>query len=182
VATIYTHAFFGLGLGKCCTVGKPPWSFWLLVGFLPIVPDFDAFSRAAYGSLWGHRGYTHSFAFALALALVAAAPTYRYFRMRFWVLAAIFFLVTASHGVLDTFTNGGFGIPWFWPINNYRFGPWGPIVVQDIGFEFPDPRTSRSIQTELRWVWLPTTVAVVIVMMLRRLRQMLTRTTEQPKA
>jgi inner membrane protein len=170
MATIYTHAFLGLGLGKCCTDRRLPWLFWLLAGFLPIVPDFDAFSYAAYGSLWGHRGYTHSFAFALGLGLVAAAATYRYFRMRFWVLCLIFFMLTASHGVLDAFTNGGFGIPWFWPINNYRFGPWGPIVVQDIGFEFPNPWTSRSIRTELLWVWLPTSIVTTCVVVGRRFR------------
>jgi inner membrane protein len=142
--------------------------FWALALALPIVPDLDAFSRAAYGSITGHRGWTHSLAFALAAGLLTAGVTYRYLRARFWLLAGFFFLITASHGFLDACTDGGFGIPFFWPLTDHRFGPWGPIRVQDIGFEFPDPRSSRSIRTELLWVWLPSALLLTAVLGWRR--------------
>jgi hypothetical protein len=41
--TIYTHGAVGLGLGKLFTGRRMPWPFWLLAGFLPMVPDFDVF-------------------------------------------------------------------------------------------------------------------------------------------
>jgi inner membrane protein len=170
MCTIYTHAVAGLGLGKLCFARTLPWSFWLLAGFLPIVPDFDVFTHHAYGSILGHRGYTHSLAFALLICLVVAGLTYRYFQIRFLLLWGFFFLATASHGILDAFTNGGFGIPLLWPLISTRFGPWGPMQVPDIGFEWPDPRVSRSVRTEMLWVWLPTAVLVVLVMGYRRWR------------
>src|SRR5262249_16828417 len=135
---------------------------------LPIAPDFDVFFERPYGSIWGHRGFTHSLFVALVVGLLAAGSTFKYFKMPFWRLAGFFFVITASHGVLDAFTNGGFGIPFFWPLADHRFGPWGPIQVQDIGFELPDPRISRSIRTELLWVWLPTGLLVALVVVCRR--------------
>ncbi|NIM77978.1 MAG: hypothetical protein GTO20_04240 [Candidatus Aminicenantes bacterium] len=45
-----------------------------------------------------------------------------------------FFLLTASHGVLDAFTNGGLGIALLSPFDTTRhFSPWQPIEVAPIG-------------------------------------------------
>jgi inner membrane protein len=181
MATIYTHAFVGLGIGKVFATRRLPAWFWLLACFLPIVPDFDAFSSAAYGSLWGHRGFTHSLCFALGLSLLAAALAYRLLPVKFWPLWVLFFLMVASHGILDALTDGGFGIPFFWPFSNHRYGPCGPIHVQDIGFEIPDPRVSRSVRTELLYVWLPTTVLVGLVLIYRLERRMSRRAGSGPE-
>jgi inner membrane protein len=171
MATIYTHAFAGVGLASLLTPRPQRLAYWLLAGFLPVLPDFDSFSYAAYGSLSGHRGFTHSLAFALAVGLLTAGVTFRYLHVRFWPLFGLFFLVTASHGVLDAFTNGGFGIPFLWPFTDHRWGPYGPINVSDIAFELPDPRTSRAVRTELLYVWLPLGVAVVLTEGYRWLRR-----------
>jgi inner membrane protein len=160
MATIYTHAFAGVGMASLLTPRPKPPIFWTLAALLPVVPDFDSFSYAAYGSPYGHRGLTHSLVFALGVGLVAAAASFRFCHVRFWPLFGLFFLITASHGVLDAFTNGGYGIPFFWPLTETRWGPYGPIKVSDIGFEFPDPRKSRTLQTELLYVWLPLGTAV----------------------
>jgi inner membrane protein len=170
--TIYTHAVVGLGLGAVFTARRMPPLYWALACCLPIIPDLDAFSFAGYGSsILGHRGFTHSLGFALGVGLAAALVTYRYFRMPFWALGALFFAITASHGVLDAFTRGGDGIPFFWPFSDHRFGGWGPVLVPDIGLEIPDPRTSRAVRGELLWVWLPTGVLVGLVTVYRRLRR-----------
>lgn len=123
MATIYSHAFAGVGLASVLTPRSKPLLYWALAGFLPILPDFDVFSISPYGSIVGHRGFTHSLVFALGIGLITAAATFRYFRMHFWPLFGLFFLVTASHGILDAFTNGGFGIPFFWPFDDRRWGP-----------------------------------------------------------
>src|SRR5256885_1074545 len=154
MVTPYTHGIVGLGLGKIFAGQRVPLLFWGLAAFLPIAPDVDAFSTATYGSMAGHRGWTHSLLFALGLALLSAGLTFRYFKVNFWSLLLFFFIITASHGVLDAFTNGGCGIPFFWPFYNHQCGPWGPIQVADIGFELPDPRASKSIRQELLWIWL----------------------------
>src|SRR5947209_18336177 len=111
MATVYTHALLGLALARVVTARPRPAAFWLLAALLPVVPDFDVFSLAAYGSPWGHRGFTHSLLFALLAGLAAAGLTFRYFRVNFWDLLGFFFVVTASHGLLDACTNGGYGIP-----------------------------------------------------------------------
>ncbi len=178
--TIYTHAVVGLGLGKTCTSRPLRWPFWVLAGLLPMLPDADSFVNAPYGSLLGHRGVSHSLIFALALGLVAAAATYRPLGVGFGRLAAFFFVATASHGVLDCFTSGGFGIPLFWPLSAARFGPWGPIPVADVGFEWPDPRHSRAVRGELLYVWLPTMVLVTLAVAWRRWRAAPARTPGLP--
>jgi inner membrane protein len=148
-----------------------PVLFWPLAALLPIVPDLDAFSDAPYGTALGHRGFTHSLCFAFVLGLVAAVMTFRYIKVNVWTLSCLFFVITASHGLLDALTNGGEGIPFFWPASDHRFGPWGPIHVADIADELPNPWRSRAIQTELLWVWLPMTIVVGAVMLSRRARK-----------
>ena len=64
-------------------------------------------------------------------------------------------------------TWGGEAIPFFWPMGR-RYGNWGPILVSDIVFELPDPRTSRSVRAELLWVWLPIALLVVVTQVFRR--------------
>lgn len=163
MATLYTHAAVGLAIGRCCVDRGPRWWIWLVAAALPIVPDLDALSDAPYPSAFGHRGFTHSLCFALGIGLVIAAVASRPLKMRFWMTCGLCFLITASHGVLDAFTSGGAGIPFFWPLSERRFGPWGPIHLADIADDFPNPWRSRAIQTELLWVWLPMTIGLGLI-------------------
>jgi inner membrane protein len=147
-----------------------PWTSWGLVIVLPMIPDLDVLSTANYGSPLGHRGITHSLVFAAVLSIVAAGATFRRFRVGWWSLAALFFAIIASHGLLDALTKGGEGIPFFWPFGG-RYGNWGPLPVSDIAFDLPDPRYSRAVSAELLWVWLPTLVVVGLMEVYRRLRR-----------
>jgi inner membrane protein len=174
MATLYTHAFAGIGLARLYAVRPMPWAFWSLAAVLPIIPDLDVFSTAAYGSPLGHRGITHSLLFALSLGIVAAGTTFRCFRVRWWSLMLLFFAIIASHGLLDALTYGGEGIPFFWPLGG-RYGNWGLIPLSDIAFDLPDPRHSRAVCGELLWVWLPTIVVVGLTMLYRRMAR-----SEQP--
>jgi inner membrane protein len=159
MATIFTHSAVGLGLARLYADRPMPWTYWALAAALPVIPDLDAFSTAAYGSPLGHRGITHSLVFALALSAVAAGAMFRRFKVRWWPLACLLFAIVASHGLLDAMTRGGADIPFFWPLGG-RYGNWGPIAVADIAFELPDPRYSRTLRSELLWVWLPMAVAI----------------------
>ena len=147
------------------------WLYWVLAAFLAIFPDVDTFSSAAYDAILGHRGSTHALVFSLWLALLAASLTFRPFRANLWALSGIFFLALASHGLLDALTRGGMPIPFFWPITDQRYGNWGPIPVSDLAFEIPDPRQSRSLRSELLWVWLPTGVFVSLLTLFRAVRR-----------
>ena len=81
-------------------------------------------------------GATHSltFAVAVAAALGLAAPRFRLARVRTFVIAGV---VLASHGLLDTLTDGGLGAALLWPFDLTRyFAPWRPIPVAPIGLDF----------------------------------------------
>jgi inner membrane protein len=172
--TIYTHSVVGLGLARLFARRPMPWAYWGLAAVLPIIPDLDAFSMAAYGSPSGHRGFTHSLAFALAVSTIAAGAACLCFRAckgdrpilpaeklgpsspfrSWWRLAGVFFIISASHGLLDALTRGGFAIPFFWPLPG-RWGNWGPIPASTIGFELPDPFHQPAMRAEMLWIWLP---------------------------
>ena len=134
------------------------------------MPDLDVLSPADYGAPLGHRGLTHSLAFALIVSALAAGATFRYLRVNGWFLASVFFMVIASHGLLDAMTRGGADVPFFWPLD-LCYGNWGPLRVADLAFELPDPRTSRAWRGELLWVWLPTIILVGLVTVYRRWKQ-----------
>jgi inner membrane protein len=170
MCTIYTHAVVGLGLARVAVARPMPWLYWGLAILLPILPDLDSFSTAPYGSALGHRGVTHSLFFAVWVGCFAASLTFRRFRVSFAWLSGLFFVIIASHGLLDALTRGGMPIPFFWPLEA-RYGNWGPIPVSDLAFELPDPWRSRALRGELFWVWLPTAVLVVTVMACRYLRR-----------
>ncbi len=80
-------------------------------------------------------------------------------------------LITASHGLLDAFTNGGKGVGFFIPFDNRRyFLPWHPIQVSPIGFAFFSREGLPVLLSEMLWVWLPTVAVVVPVLLYRRWR------------
>jgi inner membrane protein len=170
MATDYTHTVVGLGLAQVYATRPMPWAYWGLAALLPIIPDLDVFSTAAYGTPLGHRGITHSLVFALALGTLAAGVTFRWFCVKWCSLAALFCAIIASHGLLDALTKGGEDIPFFWPFGG-RYGNWGVIPVSDIALDLPDPRYSRAIRGELLWVWLPMSLVVGVVMVYRRLKR-----------
>lgn len=167
MATLYTHAIAGLGLARLAAAHPMPWSYWALAVILPLVPDLDVFSNAAYGSPLGHRGFTHSLALALTLGFIAACTQSRPLCGRWWVLAGVFSAIAASHGLLDAMTRGSQPIPFFWPLEGC-YGNWGPLPVSDIAFDLPDPRISRAIRSELLWVWTPMIVLVLLASFVRR--------------
>jgi inner membrane protein len=79
------------------------------------------------------------------------------FSKRWWRLVFYFFMVTASHGLLDAFTNGGNGIALLSPITNDRyFFPWTPIEVSPLGIKaLFSKRGLEVLISELLWVWAP---------------------------
>ena len=119
---------------------------------LAMLPDLDVIGFAfgvRYADPWGHRGAAHSLMFALAIAAAIASVvrTAHVSRRRLFGLAA---LVLASHGLLDTLTDGGLGIALLWPFNLTRyFAPWRPIPVAPIGLAFFSPYGLFVSLTEL---------------------------------
>ena len=105
---------------------------------------------------------THSLLFAAAVSLIVVLWVFRNYAKRFsrrwWSLVTFFFLITASHGFLDAFTDGGYGIAFFAPFDNTRyFMPWSPLNVSPLGVHGVfTPYFASVMLSELLWVWLPT--------------------------
>jgi len=166
--TIFTHAVSGLAVGQWDRSADCPRGFWVWTAVCAMLPDADVVAFAfgvPYQSLFGHRGLTHSLAFAAVVGAVAAWAWGREGRSR-WPLFLHFFLVTASHGVLDALTDGGRGIAFFAPVDATRyFFPWTPVHVSPIGGAFftardvdGTPYWARVVGSEVRWVWIPSAI------------------------
>jgi inner membrane protein len=86
-----------------------------------------------YGAPFGHRGALHSLAFGVLVGMIVWAGAL-WLRLPALSIAVTGCLVVASHGLLDTLTDGGKGIALLWPFSNERyFAPWRPIPVAPIG-------------------------------------------------
>jgi inner membrane protein len=118
---------------------------------LSLLPDLDVIGfrlGIPYEAPWGHRGATHSLCFAAGIGLLAAL-TARLGRLPVLRTAVVVFVVVASHGLADAFTDGGLGAALLWPFTDARFfAPWTPIPVAPIGRRFLSMRGLRVAAAE----------------------------------
>jgi inner membrane protein len=75
-------------------------------------------------------------------------------------IAGYLFFCTASHGVLDALTDGGLGVAFLAPFDQSRyFFPVRPVAVSPIGIsEFFSAYGVQILQSEAKWIWLPSLV------------------------
>lgn len=172
--TIITHPAIPLALGL--GLGNKTISPRLLTaGMIAcILPDADVVGISLgvpRGSVWAHRGFTHSLAFAAFIGLLGALWS-RALQTAPWRAFAFLFFATASHGVLDAFTTGGPGIAFLWPLTDARyFAPWRVVEVSPIGItRFLSARGARVLASEIVWIWLPCTAMLALLLAGRRRR------------
>jgi inner membrane protein len=139
------HIAVGLAAAR---IGQPPagvralaWAILLTIA--ACLPDVDvvAFTLGIpYHAPFGHRGAIHSLLFAVisgVLVGLAALPL----NVPAARMALAVGMVMATHGLLDTLTDGGLGVALLWPFSDARyFAPWRPVPVAPIGhrlFEAP---------------------------------------------
>ena len=117
----------------------PQWSSAASWSALSLLPDVDVVGFALgveYRDPWGHRGATHSLTLSVALGFAIGLAA-RWFRRPVLRTALTASAVLASHGLLDTMTDGGLGCALLWPFDLTRyFAPWRPIPVAPIGMDF----------------------------------------------
>ena len=145
----------------------------LLVGIAAsVLPDLDVLAfrlGIPYADDFGHRGFSHSLFFAALVALAAGVAFHALrttFARAFWFV----FIATASHGVLDSFTNGGFGVAFLWPWTGARyFAPMQVIEVSPIGIRpFFSAWGVRVLVSELIWVWAPCAILTALTLAARK--------------
>jgi inner membrane protein len=173
-----THAFVAAAMGRIYTPGIMPLKFWLLAMFCAVLPDcsaiFTRFGVSDY-SLLGHRNFTHSLFFAVIASFVAVWLGFRdvkLFSRHSLSLWLFFFLCTASHGFLDSLTNGGLGIAFYSPFSDERyFMPWTPVEVPEITpQQFLGKWGKKVILSELIWICLPMLTLMLLVVTFRKWR------------
>src|SRR5215208_292058 len=124
------HIAVGMAAARVYHEGRDRgWRSMAAWSALSLLPDADVVGFAlgvSYGDPWGHRGATHSLAAAVAGG-VAAAVAARVARRPAIRTAVVATLVLASHGLLDSLTDGGLGAALLWPFDLTRyFAPWQP--------------------------------------------------------
>jgi inner membrane protein len=171
LASLPSHAVVGLALGTALV--RAP-RLWLVGAACACVPDLDVVGfrfGVAYGDMLGHRGLTHSLPFALAFATLVWLAARRWAPPGEGLPAWLFLvLATASHGILDAFTDGGLGVAFLAPFSGERtFFPWRPIAVSPISVaRFFGERGLRVLASEAVWIWLPAAALVAVSAVARR--------------
>ena len=137
IGHIAVGAAAGRGLRRGFTRGAPGTAAALaFFSAVSMLPDADGIAfplGIPYGAPFGHRGASHSLLAAAAIGAVAGLFGPR-LGLSYRKAALAGAAVAASHGLLDTLTDGGMGIALLWPFSNRRFfAPWRPIPVAPIG-------------------------------------------------
>ncbi|MBW8016697.1 MAG: metal-dependent hydrolase [Planctomycetes bacterium] len=169
--TTITHAVIGAAWAKLFPKQTASWRIYLGSIICSVLADADviAFSLGIpYGHVLGHRGLSHSIFFALILSFVVVFCLFsklKLFSGTWWAFVCFFFIVGASHGILDALTNGGLGIAFFAPFDNTRyFFPWTPLPVSSIGLSVMAIRWKlRVLLYEIIHIWLPISMILMTV-------------------
>lgn len=175
VPSIISHAAVAVAAGMAFGPPKVPNHLWAFSIVCSIIPDADIIGFSfgiPYPHLFGHRGFFHSSFFALLMSLFLVTIFYReaeIFSREWFFYITFFFLLSASHGILDAFTNGGLGIALLSPFDSTRyFFPWRPIMVSPIGiYGFFSKWGLSVMKSELVWIWLPSFLIVVFTKAIR---------------
>lgn len=175
MATLFTHALVGGALSSVSPPRSHPLRLGLVLAGLAVLPDLDVVAfrlGIPYDHPLGHRGFTHSFAFA---ALVGALATAIFFpglglgSRAWWRIALLAAVATASHGILDAFTDAGLGVGFLLPFDDRRFFfPVRPLATSPLGVRaFLDGPALAILGNEVLWIWLP----LGLLLGLRRLQR-----------
>ncbi len=170
--TIITHSVIAASSAYGFSRGRETVKFVLLSLACSLLPDADVvgyhwFYIPSY-SFFGHRGFFHSPFFAALLSICIVCIFYRkevMFSKQWWKYVLYFFIIGASHGLLDAMTNGGNGIALLSPITNNRyFFPWTPIEVSPLSIQsFLSQRGLSVLFSELIWIWVPLSLILVFL-------------------
>jgi inner membrane protein len=170
--TVMTHAIVGIAVGTVAPFARRRPVFWIASAVLPMLPDLDVLGLPLgipFLGLWGHRGISHSVVAAIIVGLGAAVLVHRHVDGRLLPLALYFTVITASHGILDAFTNGGPGVAFFAPLDaNRYFFAWRPLPVSPLASHFFSEWGWDVFRAELVHIWVPALALIGTVRIARR--------------
>jgi len=169
--TVFAHALAGGALAALAPAPLRSRRLFIGLAVVAMLPDADVVGfwfGVPYEHPLGHRGFTHSLCFAALVGWIAPKLLHGREPLRVRVLLGCgYAAATASHGVLDAFTDGGLGIGFWIPFSDERlFAPFRPIMTSSI-----DPmhafgaRGMRVLANEALWIGLPVASVVCLVML-----------------
>ncbi|MGD0136724.1 MAG: metal-dependent hydrolase [Bryobacteraceae bacterium] len=170
--TILTHAVAGIAIAQALAPCSRRAEISLFAAGCAMLPDVDVlgfYFGVPYDSLFGHRGITHSLLFAgLVAVTITLCLRNKALGGDLRVLLCLF-VATASHGVLDAFTNGGLGVAFFAPFHSARyFFPVRPIMVSPLNLgAFLTHRGVSVLLSETNWVWAPSVLVLLVARSVR---------------
>jgi inner membrane protein len=176
MASVISHAVAAAAIVSAAGPANAPTRLRAAAIACAVIPDLDAVGfwlGIPYGSVFGHRGITHSIPFALlsaaAATMLTTPGTPAGLRNRVLLGCG---LAALSHGLLDAATNGGLGVAFFSPFSNHRyFFPFRPIEVSPIGIRpFFSARGVDVLRSEALWIWLPAAALAGIAPVVRHVR------------
>jgi inner membrane protein len=144
------HIAVGAAAGRALGSARPVAAMTLFAA-VSMLPDADGIAfplGIPYSAPFGHRGASHSLAAAVVAGALAGFLG-RHLGLSRTRTAGWAAAVAASHGLLDTLTDGGLGIALLWPFSNRRFfAPWRPIPVAPIGLGMLSARGAYVLAVE----------------------------------
>jgi inner membrane protein len=166
--TFITHAIIGIAGASVVSSKETAKRVWPLSLICSCLPDADVIGfllDVPYEHALGHRGFFHSLTFALLMGIGIGLVFFRdrkVFSQEWWLLTGYFFVLTASHGLLDCLTRGGFGIALLAPFDNSRYEFWWqPFEAAPLGISrWFTSWGFRVIKDELVWIWIPLSILV----------------------
>lgn len=175
MASAFGHAAVSLALGQTGITRRMSWQLLLAGIILSILPDADSIGfryGIAYGSFWGHRGFSHSIVFALLVSGMFQQLFFKQGKSTGEQIRIVLFLFLScvSHSLLDAMTTGGLGVAFFSPFDNRRyFFPFRPIRVSPVNVhEFFTGRGLNVIKSEAIWIGIPCLLIMVSGIMMKR--------------
>jgi inner membrane protein len=131
-----THALVPLAAALAFAKTPIPWRLVLVAAFASAAPDLDWLSthllHAAQGSIYAHRGATHSLFVALTAGLLAAVA-HRALGARPLTAGVVVAAAMASHGLLDMMTDSVQPVAYLWPLSSDRlFADWRPLHSSEV--------------------------------------------------
>jgi inner membrane protein len=174
MASIFGHVLAASAMGSTFFKAQTNRKTLLLAGFCAFAPDLDVLGfewGVSYGSIWGHRGFTHSLLFCGLMGVVLAWLFFRKHpqvgRIAVWCACS-----AVSHPLLDMLTDGGRGCALFWPWSDARlFFPIRPILVSPLGASnFFSAWGLEVLASEAYWIGMPALLLVAAAHWWRRMR------------
>jgi len=170
--SIFGHSAIGATAAYVCKTQFPEINFGRFCAVSVVaanLPDIDIVIHRGILSQFeplAHRNFCHSLLFAATAAIAIGFTFYRVFSQRRFALWLYFFLVIASHDVIDAFTKG-FGVAFLYPFDtaqyNFPFVPLNPA-----GWTLGEFDANNAISRECLLVWLPMLIISAAVYCWRR--------------